>query len=76
MADLDKLEAKYRSAQKTFKGNKSQKNHDAYRKAKLAFTDERVKQRKAEEADPNHPRGGNPNDPSDVGLVHVTNEEN
>ena len=68
MSKLDTLETKYREAHDAFKKSGSEKNHDAYEKAKKAFADARVEQRQAEEADPNHPRG--------TGLASVTDEEN
>jgi hypothetical protein len=57
MADLEKLEAKYREAQENFSSSGSDADKKAYKKAKQAFSDARQAQRLKEENDPEHPRG-------------------
>lgn len=65
--NLETLEKKFREAKDEYAKDKSDANHDKYRKAKLRFTDARREQKQAEENDENHPRG--------KGLVVVTNGE-
>ena len=57
MADLAKLEEKFRDAQAAFMEDDSESNKKKYKKAKEAFSEARTAQKEAEEADPDHPRG-------------------
>lgn len=57
MADLAKLEERYRDAQDAFVEDDSESNKKKYKKAKTAFAEARTAQKQDEEADPDHPRG-------------------
>lgn len=57
MADLAKLEERYRDAQAAFMDDDSETSKKKYKKAKQAFAEARTEQKQAEEADPDHPRG-------------------
>lgn len=57
MPSLESLEQKYHDARETYSEDSSEENYKKYKKAKRAFVDARVEQRRIEEADPDHPRG-------------------
>jgi hypothetical protein len=48
MADLSKLEEKYRAARKAYGGQRSGKAYDDYKAAKQAFAEARTAQRESE----------------------------